>query len=214
MRSVTSSLVAITSLFAVACGGSSAPASPDASSGGEDGGATPPSLAGRWISACAPSPQPDGSTQYIRLDFDIAEDDWALDYVVHGDAECTVPLVTVHVDGPYQLERPSASVDGAWEARLGFAHKTIRPEIDALRDVLNGIDGCGAADFETGVAQDVYESGCAPFGQYPRTACEADHDLVRVEGDALHFGARPADNDMCTAANRPASLSPLASLRQ
>lgn len=199
-------------LFALACGSETASA-PDATSGGEDA-ATAPSLVGRWISDCTPSPQADGSTQYFRLDFDLDATDWTLDYVVHGDAACEVPLVTVHIEGPYALERPSESVAGAWEARFGFERKTIRPEVDGLRDFLNSLEGCGTTDFETGVAQDVYASGCPGFGQYPEASCEADYDLVRLDGDSLFFGARPADNDMCTAAKRPTAVSPVANRRQ
>ena len=195
-----------------ACGGSSSPDAPDATSGGD--AAAAPSLAGRWVSDCTPSPQTDGSTQYFRLDFELTDARWDLDYVVHGDATCSSPLVTVAIAGSYELTRPSASVEGAWEARFGFDSKTIRPEVDALRDVLNGLEGCGAEDFATGVAQDVYASGCPAFGQYPRSACEADHDLVHVEGDALYFGARPADNDMCTPERRPTALSPVANRRR
>jgi hypothetical protein len=95
----------------------------------------------------------------------------------------------VHIDGPYELERPSTAVAGAWEAR-------------------------GAADFATGVAQDVLRTGCAGFGQYPGADCPADFAVVKRDGDDLFFGARPADNDMCTAARRPTALSPVANHRR
>lgn len=200
-------------LVLAACGSSTPSSGLDATAGG-DAGEAPPSLAGRWVSDCVPSPQADGSTQYIQLDFDLTDTTWALDYVTHGDEACAVPLVTVSIAGPYELERPSASVDGAWEARFAFSEKSIRPEVDGLRDYLNTLEGCGAADFETGVAQDVYASGCPGLGQYPEATCSADYDLVRLDGDVLYFGARPADNDMCTPENRPTALSPLANRRQ
>lgn len=205
-------LLHLLTLLAIACGSPSSP-SPDATTGGEDA-AAPPSLAGRWVSDCLPSPQPDGSTQYFQLDFDLGASAWDLDYVVHADDACAVPLVTVSIAGPYALERPSDAVAGAWEARFGFDSKTIRPEVDGLRDFLNSLEGCGEADFETGVAQDVFASGCAGFGQYPASACPADYDLVRLDGDTLQFGARPADNDMCTPDKRPTTLSPVQSRRQ
>jgi hypothetical protein len=199
------------SLVVAACGGTTA-TPVDATAGGDASAA--PSLAGQWLSDCTPSPQADGSTQYFRLDFQLSASDWEVDYVVHADADCAVPLVTVAIAGPYELERPSSSVDGAWEARFGFASKTIRPEVDGLRDYLNSLEGCGTEPFQTGVAQDVYASGCPAFGQYPEASCSADYDLVRLDGDALYFGARPANNDMCTPANRPTALSPVANRRQ
>jgi Adenomatosis polyposis coli down-regulated 1 len=211
MRSISLALSIVSLVSMTACSAATSSA-PDATSGGD--ASAPPALAGHWVSDCTPSPQADGSTQYFVLDFDLADARWDLDYVVHGDAACTAPLLTVHIAGPYALERPSASVEGAWEARFAFDEKTIRPEVDALRDVLNGLDGCGAEDFATGVANDVYTTGCAPFGQYPRERCEADYDLVRVVDDTLFFGARPADNDMCTAERRPTALSPVGARRQ
>ncbi len=171
-----------------------------------DAGTTPPSLAGHWVSDCIASEAADGSTSYSQLDFDLADARWTLDYVVHGAPDCSAPLMTVHVDGPYALERPSDTVAGAWEARFAFDTKTVRPEVDAMRDFLNGLDGCGSAPFATGVAQSVYESGCPTLGQYPMSRCQADYDLVKLDGSDLRFGMRPADNDMCSADKRPTAL--------
>lgn len=189
----TRSLLSIALMSLLACDPAAGDAAPD--------------LAGRWRSDCLASPQADGSTNYIRLDFDLGAEDWRLDYVTHGDAACEAPLVTVAIAGTYALAAPSAVVDGAWEARFAFTAKTIRPEVDALRDYLNSLDGCGSVDFVTGVAQDVYGPGCPAFGMYPRARCDADHDLVRRDGDDLYFGARPADNDMCSPERRPTALS-------
>jgi hypothetical protein len=144
----------------------------------------------------------------------MTENDWELDFVTHIDAACTQPLVTVTIAGPYALQRPSSSVSGAWEGQFDFATKTIRPEVDALRELLNGLEGCGNAPFETGVAQDVYETGCEAFGQYPRAVCMSDYDLVQVVDGALYFGARPEDNDMCSPERRPTEMSSVANWRQ
>jgi hypothetical protein len=37
--------------------------------------------------------------------------------------------------------------------------------------------------------------------------------IVSVDATRLRFGARPADNDLCTPAARPTSLPPLAMSR-
>ena len=175
---------------------------------------TPPDLAGRWVSACVPNPQADGSTQYFQLTFNIESARWAVDYVVHGDAVCSVPLLTVQIAGPYLLESPSVAVAGAWEGRFGFDARTVRPEVDGLRDFLRGLEGCGDGAFETGVASDTLAVGCPGLGQYPAADCGEEFDIVRLEGDTLTFGARPADNNMCTAALRPTALSPVVNRRQ
>lgn len=56
------------------------------------------------------------------------------------------------------------------------------------------------------MAEDVYETGCAALGSYPRATCTADYDVVKVGGGARQFGQRPANNDMCTAALRSTML--------
>ena len=63
------------------------------------------------------------------------------------------------------------------------------------------------------VATEVLTEGCPGLGQYPKSQCEADYDLVSVSGDDLRFGSRPADNDMCSADKRPKALAAFASHR-
>jgi hypothetical protein len=132
---------------------------------------------------------------------------WQLTYAVFGDAACTVRLVDVDIAGEYEIGASSPTVAGARDAVFHFDSKTITPRAQPLADALNGMD-CGGG-FVVGTSHDVYEGGCAGFGQYPRATCSADHDLVWREGDHLRFGQRPADNNMCTPDRRPTALSPL-----
>lgn len=197
-RTLALSAALTAALFAAAC--SPTPSTPPASSA--------PALAGRWVSACTPSPQADGSTQYLVLDFTLGAADWKLDYRVHADAACSTRLVTIAIDGDYLLERPSTTVEGAWEARFGFRHKTVTPHVDGVVAALTA-GKCGTKAWVVGEGQEILDGGCAAFGQYPRASCAADFDLVRLDASALHFGDRPKDNDMCTPAKRPRALSPL-----
>ena len=160
-------------------------------------------VAGHWTSDCAPTP--DG--KHFTMDFHNTADHWQLAYVVFGDAACTSKLVAVDVTGPYEIGAVSPTVAGAREAVFHFDRKTITPAIQPLADALNGMD-CGGG-FAVGAPRDIYDHGCAGFGQYPRAACSADYDVVWREGDQLRFGARPADNNMCTPDHRPTALSPL-----
>lgn len=214
-RFITLSLSVALGLLA-ACGGSSSTMTPgmtpDAASqpdapGVDAPAAAAPDISGAWVSACLPGA--DGS--YFVLDFDIAQDTWALDYVVYGDDACTAKLVTVHIDGPYALGEPSADVDGAYEGLFSFTNKTITPHADGLVGMLNAADpACGTEAWTLDATQSVYETGCAGFGQYPMADCTADYDLVYLDAGAntLQFGARPADNDMCTEDERPTALNP------
>ena len=160
-------------------------------------------VAGHWATDCMPSPQADGTKLYNTLDFHNTADRWQVAYTVFGDSECTRRLFTVGIDGSYEIGG-AAAIAGAREASFHFDHKTITPAIQPIADALNAKCGGG---FAVGSARDVYEHGCAEFGQYPRTACQADYDLVWRNDGELRFGKRPADNNMCTADRRPTTLA-------
>jgi hypothetical protein len=195
-------------VLALACGGSSsndAGGPPPDTAGGET-----PALVGRWAAPCTPN-----DTGAFTLDFDLTETRWSLDYDTFGDAGCASPLLTVHIEGPYEITGPS-EVAGAREARFAFDAKTITAHSDAAVAFLGGFgEACGGpGTWSVDVARDVGASGCAPLGQRPIAECPADFDLVSVTSTELRFGARPADNDLCTPERRPTALSGLASLRR
>jgi hypothetical protein len=195
-------LTATATALAAGCGGGrdSVRAEPDAGQGAG------PDIRGRWLSPCLPQ---DGG-QSFSLDFDLTQARWALDYAAFGDGDCQVPFLTVHIEGPWEYERPSAAVEGAFEARFGFSEKTVTPHMEAAAGFLASEAGCGRDDgFAEGQATSIYDHGCPGLGQYPRAQCDADYDLVALAGGNLQFGARPADNDMCAPARRPTALSGL-----
>jgi hypothetical protein len=199
----TLSALALVSL--AACGGAS-PAT-DAGRSADTSGGDRPVLVGHWVSDCTPT-----DTGALSLDFTIEDARWALDYDTFGDTACAAPFLTVHIEGAYEVIAPSPTVPDAWTARFGFDQKTVTPHGDAAVGFLAGLgDACGGPGAWTdGVARDVFASGCAMLGQYPSSRCTADYDVVSIDaGGLLHFGQRPADNDMCTEAKRPAALSPL-----
>jgi hypothetical protein len=159
-------------------------------------------LAGRWQSACVDP----GNGQALRLRFDLTAATWGLDYESFGDAGCAAPTLTVHIEGPYDVTGASAAVADAYEARFGFTRKTVTPRSDGAAAFL--AQACGGGSFTAGAATDI-SAGCAGLGMYPIASCAADYDLVARTGDHLQFGARPADNDMCTEDRRPTALSPI-----
>ena len=63
-----------------------------------------------------------------------------------------------------------------------------------------------------GEEQETSTTGCVFLR--PVTACATDHDIVKVEGNQLFFGKRPADNDMCAPEKRPAALAALPVVKQ
>lgn len=202
----TTLIAALGTLFLAACGAASA--TPTGPRGGAPEAGSAPDLSGHWKSPCTKT----GDARSIGLDFKLTERDWTLDYTTYGDAACASAFLTVHVEGTYALSRESG-VPGAWEARFGFAKKTITPHSPAAAAFAASADACGAGEFAADKATDVSEQGCPGLGQYAVAKCDADFDLVSVDGGSLRFGDRPKDNDMCTEAKRPTSLSGLAMAR-
>ncbi|MDP3278686.1 MAG: hypothetical protein Q8Q09_26080 [Deltaproteobacteria bacterium] len=165
-------------------------------------------LAGRWRNACTPN----GSGGGFSLDFELTASEWRLDYVTYAEPACATRMVTVHIEGPYEIGARSAQVSGASEAVFRFTRKTVTAHNAGAVGFLSGLPMC-TGPFEVDVARDISASGCAGLGQRPVAACAQDYDLVSVEGDSLRFGQRPADNDMCTADKRPSALAPVSSQR-
>jgi hypothetical protein len=196
----------VSALSAAGCGNGAVPDE-------ESAAVQPPDLAGRYVSACAPQPQADGSTSYFQLRFDLTATRWSIDYVVFGDEACATRVLTVNIEGPYALTAPSTVVDGAWEARFGFDQKTMTPHVPFMVDTLSSLDGCGTGTWTLDEPMDI-SGGCAAFGQQPVSQCSADYDLVMVDADGVRFGQRPADNNMCQPERRPAAISPLLNVRQ
>ncbi|MFZ9888617.1 MAG: hypothetical protein ACO3JL_14050 [Myxococcota bacterium] len=155
-------------------------------------------LNGTWSGPCFASPQGDGS--YNQLTFRMTATDWDLDYGAFGDDACTAKFLTVNIQGPYELGGASSVAPGAREGKFGFAKKTVTPHMDAAVGVING--ACGATTAAVGEAFDL-SAGCAGLGAYPIQDCGSDYDIVMLSGDTLHFGSRPADNNMCTPEKRP-----------
>ena len=172
--------------------------------------ASRPRIVGGWKTACIAA-NPD---QGAILDYAITETRWAIDYILFGEPRCTSRFLTIHIEGPYQVGAPSAVVPGAFDADFGFATKTLTPHVDEAAEFLASADGCGRAGFAAGVTTDISAAGCAGLLLRPIAACETDFDLVKLDGDELRFGARPDDNDMCTAARRPTALEPVSNRRK
>jgi hypothetical protein len=180
-----------------ACSSSSSP-SPD------DPASVAAAIVGNWQDTCFDA----GNGQHAQLTFAIEAERWAVDYVVHGDATCTAPLGDVHIAGTYQILEASPTVSGANDAVFSFDTRTVTPKAQPFADYLDSLEGCGAGGFQVGVAADIKATGCAAIGSYPQASCSADYDVVKTDGTTLQFGARPADNNMCSADKRPTALNP------
>lgn len=165
-------------------------------------------LAGGWVSGCVDP----GTGQALSLDFELTTETWSLEYRTYGDASCDTPFLTVHIEGPYELGERSVEVEDAREAEFLFAAKSVTPHSQDAADFLASTYGCDRPGFAVGEAADL-AAGCPALGQYPVSGCDRDYDLVLLDGDVLHFGERPPDNDMCTSDKRPTQASSLGLIR-
>lgn len=160
-------------------------------------------LVGTWVGPCFPSPAGDGS--FNQLTFRMTEADWDLDYVAHGDEACSgaAKFMTVNIKGPYALGDASDAAEGARQGVFSFTTKTVTAHQDGAVAFLK--EACGMETLEVGKAADL-NGGCAKLGAYPVADCGADYDIVKLDGATLHFGKRPADNNMCAEDKRPTTF--------
>ena len=190
-------------IFSIGCGSSS-------SSTMEDGleneqsqlSPTPSELVGTWQSDCI-----DTGNGHIQLTFHLTESTWELDYDAFGDDICAAGFMTVNIQGPYELGAAAAE-EGAREGSFHFGERQVTPHMEAAVEMLSG--ACAGTVYSVDESTDLAE-GCANLGLYPLSECPTDFDIIKLDGETLYFGARPADNNMCSEDKRPTALGlPLA----
>lgn len=219
---LTSTLIA--SVFALTLSGSVLTGCGSESTGDTGGTTTnePQALAGKdvaghWVSkGCEAYPNGQGGENYLTRDFTLTEKDWSLKLVLFGDKECSYPLFTADIAGPFTLGELSGKVEGATEGTFAtegdFGFKTIAwtAHDQGMADTFTAA-GCGAGAWEVGKAQDVTGTGCIGVA-HKTSECPVDHDVVAVDGDELFFGERVTD--MCKEDGRPAALGPYPVVKQ
>lgn len=190
--------------FAAGCGSSSSSTIED-----DDGTEqtqltpTPSMLVGTWQSDCV-----DTGDGHIQLTFHLTESTWELDYDAFADDVCQTGFMTVTITGPYELGDASDAVEGARKGSFHFGERHVTPHMEPAAEMLGAT--CPGPSYLVGENNDL-NAGCANLGLYPISDCPTDYDLIKLDGNTLYFGARPADNNMCTPEKRPGALGlPLA----
>ncbi|QPH53246.1 hypothetical protein [Pontivivens ytuae] len=165
-----------------------------------DGAASLSTLHGTWVS---PAPEPWYGGWGTR-EFVFSDGHWSLDFVHALDPEMTQRTLRFRTGGAYTVTAPSEAVPGAYEAVFGedWKHVTVLTDDPGILQAT----GLAACDLPFNLEADISAEGCAAWK--PVAVCGEDHDLLALSEEGLHFGVRPADNDMCTADRRPTELLP------
>lgn len=144
-------------------------------------------------------------TAYGQRIFTFEQGKWTLKFTLSLAPDLSQPVFEFRTLGTYEVTAPSSAVEGAFEAAFSEDQKfvtllTADPQlIDAF-----GFTPC---NLTPNVEQNISSTGCAAWKSVAE--CPIDYDLLYLdEAGLLYFGARPADNNMCTPDRRPTSLTP------
>lgn len=130
---------------------------------------------------------------------------WTLVFTLAQDPKMEQPVFTFRTHGHYEVQNPSTVVANAYNALFYEEQKFLTLKTSDLQLIhAFGFAACGLKPF---VEQDVSVTGCAAWKSV--AACPGDYDLLSLDDQGLlYFGARPADNDMCSPDKRPQKLTP------
>ena len=144
-----------------------------------------------------------GTYGYRTFTFDKGK--WTLHFILALDENLESRVFEFRTFGTYRIEEASKVVTGAYNATFYEEKKfvTLKTADSGLMQAF-GLDRCGLlVDHE----KDISVDGCSLWPSV--NDCNEDHDLLFLDRDGqLHFGQRPADNDMCTPEKRPTKLLP------
>lgn len=139
---------------------------------------------------------------YGTREFVFADGQWSLTFIHALDPGMTQRTFQFRTGGGYVVQQPSDAVPGAFHTVFDedWKHLTLLTPVPEIAAAM-GMADCGLT---VNLEADISETGCAAW---PSVAeCGQDHDLLAMSADGLHFGQRPADNDMCTADRTPTAL--------
>jgi len=129
---------------------------------------------------------------------------WSLIFTHALDPQMMMRTFQFRTGGAYTVGEPSADVPGAFRTVFNedWKHVTLLTDVPGIIAAM-GMATCGlTVNLET----DISVSGCGAWK--PVADCGEDHDVLAMSDEGLHFGVRPADNDMCSADRTPAALLP------
>jgi Adenomatosis polyposis coli down-regulated 1 len=170
------------------------------------------SIAGIWESERCEVQERNGSQTSSRSVFVFLDGEWALEFTQYSDAACTSPSLRAFFHGRYRITEPSNAVAGAYDATFGFSVKRLTLYDDGLLAQANR-GACETRTWTRGREEDLSSTGC--LWVVPVSACPEEFDLVKLEGERLLLGERPAaGTDLCRADRRARALRALPLVRR
>lgn len=141
---------------------------------------------------------------YGTREFVFADGQWSLTFIHALDPGMTQRTFQFRTGGGYAVQEASEAVPGAFHTVFDedWKHLTLLTPVPEIAAAM-GMADCGLT---VNLEADISETGCAAWASV--ADCGQDHDLLALSAEGLHFGQRPADNDMCTADRTPTALSP------
>ena len=112
-------------LCSTACAEAPAPGATGATGGtdsAETHSLTGSDVAGQWVSAaCEAYPDGQGGQSFLTRDFTLTDTTWSLDVSIFGDQDCSYPLFSAQIDGPFLLSQPAEQIEGAVHGDFSFS---------------------------------------------------------------------------------------------
>jgi len=139
---------------------------------------------------------------YGTREFVFSDGQWSLTFIHALDPAMTQRTFQFRTGGAYRVGDASAVVAGAFQTVFDedWKHLTLLTPVPDIAAAM-GMADCGLT---VNLEADISDTGCAAWR--PVADCGQDHDLLALSDAGLHFGQRPADNDMCTADRTPTAL--------
>jgi hypothetical protein len=158
---------------------------------------------GTWRSPCSPMPMEDGSTAWSRYEVVNRGERGSFQFSLFGDEACSFPLADFLLESRQVIGAlvPGAG-PGVRELDIYYERQSVTPHVPGFVEAFRAA-GCGTEAHEVGRSVDTSATGCLAFRTIE--TCNADYDLILVEGDRFYNGVR--GGDMCEPEGRPSALN-------
>lgn len=159
-------------------------------------------LIGSWQSKGCEQVTFNNQTNTMKRQFEFTATRWQLKFTLFADPNCTVPLITTRLSGPYELGA-AVQLPSTRQITWGQTAKFVTPHASPILGALND-NKCGDVRLALDAERDVSQTGCLVFGignvkDYPQ-----EYDLLKLENRQLFTGLR--NPDMNLERNRPTRI--------